>query len=184
MLSVDQLYIASGVMIGVCSVYALQVIKTSYASIKAKIDNNRAYKKKIEEVKQYKSEGNLHRWITLSVSTSKGVKETNVCSETGYCPLVEGFVPLNEVKHMVEMQKQTKDFEAFRESEKKRIQDKFSIWDADIDELFNDFYSIKKNFHVKLMNESIASLREKLGDDVLVTDLDKLQEAMSNDQNS
>lgn len=185
MLSTDQLYVIAGVMIGICSVYSVQIIAQNYKNIKATLKNNREYRKKVADVKEYKSKGNFHSWVTLPVRTAKGIQETNVCQETGYCPAVEGFIPVAQVKHMLEMKKQGEEYEEFKKEEKKRIQQYFSIEDCDIDQLVSEIHDIKRKFHLKLMDKSIASLKEKLGPNVrVITNLSELEEAIKDGKNS
>jgi len=185
MLSTDQLFIAAGIIVGIASVYSVQIIRTNYSRIKAMLDNNKEYRRLQSDVKEYKKQGNLHSWVTLPVKTKEGLRETNVCQETGYCPAVEGFIPIGQVKHMIEMKSQGERYEAFRKEERNRLQLKYDLKNSEIDGLISDIHSIKKNFHIKLMDESIASLKEKLGPNVqVITSLDDLEEAMKNGKNS
>ena len=183
--SIDQLYIISGIILGVCSFFSIKIIRSTYKTFKLRSDMNKAYRAKEAEVKKYKEEGNLHSWVTLPVNTGKGIMETNVCQETGYCPAVEGFIPVPQVKHLLEMKKQGEDYEKFKAQEKKRIQQYFSIEDCDIDELVSEIHDIKRKFHVELMNKSIASLKEKLGGNVqVVTSIEEFEEVMKNAKDS
>lgn len=171
----EQLLIIAGIIVGVSSVYSYKIFLDTYLKIKLRLAHRKAFKEREDSVKKYKEAGNLHKWVTLPVNIpGKGIKETQVCSETGYCPSVNGYIPVSNVKHMLAMQETEKQFQSFRKEELSRIQQYYSIADSDIDGLVADIYSIKQKFHSKKMEESIAEIKKQFPNVRVVTDMNEL----------
>jgi len=142
-------------------------------------------KRKEDSVAKMKKEGRFHKWITLPVRLpGKGVQETTVCEETGYCPSVDGFIDLMQMKEMLIKKKNDEEFVEFRREKIKELSSKYGMHEDLFEDVVNDIYSIKKDFHVNKMNESIKELKEQFGENVkFVSSMDELEEFLKEKKN-
>lgn len=169
------LLIVAGIMLGVSAIFSYRTISNILFVLKVKSSYKKKLKEKEDAVKKYKEDGNLHKWVTLPVKFPDGkLQETQICEETGYCPAINGYVELSQVKNMLEMRKTEEEYQEFRKSELKRIQEYYSIDNSDIEPLVADIFGMKKKFHVQKMEESIADLKQKFPNMRVITDINEL----------
>jgi len=136
-------------------------------------------KEKEDSVAKMKEEGRMHKWVTLPVRIpGKGVVETQVCEETGYCPSIDGFVDKLQLLQMTSQKRIDEEFKAFKKQRIKDISWEYGIKEDIFEDLVTAIYSIKKDFHVKKMEESIKEMKEQFGNNVefvsSIEDLEKI----------
>lgn len=160
------------------SFFTYRQIKSIMFFFKIKKEYKALLKKKEDSITKMKKEGRFHKWITLPVRIpGKGVQETTVCEETGYCPSVDGFIDLMQMKEMLIKKKNEEEFAEFRKERIKELSSKYGMHEELFEDVVNDIYSIKKDFHVDKMNKSIKELKEQFGDNVkIVSSMDELEE--------
>jgi len=120
--------------------------------------NNKSYNEKVKKVEEMKASGEVHDWIEMPISP---VEKAHVCRKTGWCPRLDGFVVLRDVKYFEEAEKTKKEFEEFEKEEFNKLAEYYSIGLHDIYEIRDKVYTVKQNFYVKKMEKSIAELVSK-----------------------
>jgi len=162
----------------VFSYFSYRQIKHILLILKIKKDHGKLLKEHQDKITKMKEEGRMHKWITLPVRIpGQGMQETQVCEETGYCPAVEGFVDTFQMKQMISQKKNEEEFKAFKELRIAELAEEYSMTEEAFGHIVEEIYSMKKDFHVKKMEESIKELKEQFGDKVtFISDLSDLEE--------
>ena len=158
MFSSDQLLLIYGVILGVCSFYSVKIIVNLYRKISQVAKNNKQFKQMQEKARRYKEEGNLHEWVTLPIKSDEGHTQASVCRNTGYCPKIEGYISLVQIEYMIKMKRQGELYEEFKKQQNKKIASKYGLSEEVINTLSDDIYNIKKEFRIRLMEESIKDM--------------------------
>jgi len=164
----------------VFSYFSYRQLKHIVRLFKIRNAHNKIVKEHQDKITKMKEEGRLHKWITLPVRIpGKGLQETQVCEETGYCPSVNGFVDTFQMKQMINMKKTEEEFQAFKEARIAELADEYNMTVEGFAHVVDEIYSMKKDFHVKKMEESIKELKEQFGDKVtFISDLSDLEEVL------
>lgn len=164
----------------VFSYFSYKQIKSVLLFFKIRKGYKDFFKEKDKEIAKMKEEGRLHDWVTLPVNIpGKGIIDTTVCKETGYCPSVDGFVDKMQVRHMVEMKRLNEEFDSFRKNRVSELAEKWNTSEDVFGNIIDDIYSIKKDFHVQKMEQSMKELKEQLGDNVkFVSSPEELEEIL------
>lgn len=179
MQSSDQLLIASGFILGIVSIFAYFNAKVLFRNIKSTLLYRKAFKDEKQRLKGFKDSGGMHKWINdVAVRMPDGkLINTHACEHTGYCPAIDGFVPVQRIKQIILDRKLEEEYQAFKKEEKLKIQEYFSIADSDIDELVERILSLKKNFSLKKMNDFREEIKKQYGENVkIISDVSELEE--------
>jgi len=163
----------------VFSYFSYRQIKHILFFLKIKKAHKKTLKNYEDKVTKMKDEGRMHKWVTLPIRIpGEGIKETQVCEETGYCPGLNGFVDAFEIKQMLGQRKTEEEFKVFKEARISELAEEYSMTEEAFSNIVEEIYSMKKNFHVKKMEESIKELKEQFGDNVTfvsdISELDKI----------
>lgn len=149
-------------MAGLATQFVSKQIVFWFRYIKWNIKNNKEFNKKKKEVEDMKANGDMHEWINLP--TMQGNKL--VCKKTGWCPELEGFIPMHFIqRHLmnVEIQKQTEEkYEKFKESKIKEVSDQYNLDESLIHGIMDKAFEIKKEFHTKLIEEQQADMEKQI----------------------
>jgi len=117
--------------------------------------NNKMVNSKMKQVEEMKANGEFHEWINMTI----GLKNVHVCKKTGFCPSMNGFVPMDQVKlHLMKLEEE-KEYEVFKGEKLKIIANKYNI--KDIDNLYDEIFSIKKDFCISKMDKFIKEIKER-----------------------
>lgn len=179
MISSNVVFLILGAFLGVFTLLALSVLKTISKQLKSRYDNNKMFKEEHKKVENFKKNGGLHKWIKIPVMDphSGKIAEMHVCELTGYCPTIEGFIPLSEIKRVQTARKNEEEYQTFKKQETEAIRQYYGIEKEDIEGLVERVLSLKKNFSIKKMNEFREELKAKFGQDVeILSDIDKISE--------
>jgi hypothetical protein len=168
------------VLIAVFTYFAAKISVSIFEFFKIRSAIKKMKKEDEDRVAKMKAEGRMHKWVTMPVKIpGKGIVETSVCEETGYCPSVDSFVEVSKIKQIQMAKQQEKEYQQFRDSEIQRLSDEYNIDPYTMDNLVQDVFKIKRNFHTNKMKESIKELKEMFGDNVrVVSDIDELKDTI------
>lgn len=132
-------------------------------------------------VKKFKEDGGVHKWVTIAVKLPNGkVENTHVCEHTGYCPAFEGFVSLGHIRDTINARKNEEEYQEFKRKEIERITSQYSISCIEVTRnLVEEVLSFKKNFHIQKMDKFTSEIKKEFGDKVkIVSNMDELNEAL------
>lgn len=138
----------------ICAKYTYVNIKRAIASIK----KVRAYRDLAKSYKDNTCNG-PHRWMRIYSTTEKG--EVRACKECGYCADNGGYFNPMQLKTINKQREINHEFEVFKKKKLSSIAHKMNIDEDEIIDLYNNLVSIKKDFHVKKLEEWQMELKEK-----------------------
>ena len=168
-------------IIGIAIIPIFISIKELIAIIKVRRDYNKAFDDEDKKLKKFKENGGIHKWVNnVAVYTPDGkLTNTHVCEITGYCPAIDGFVPVERIQQIVKARKAEKEYEEWKEKRIKELTVKFKIEDKQMDLLVKNIISFKQDYHVQKMNEFQQELKDKFGDNVkIVSGEEELKKAI------
>jgi hypothetical protein len=100
MITITYLQIILALIILAVSVLVFPKVEQVYKRIKIWYSINRLFKRKKAELATF-LKTNKHEWIIIPVMGRKSY----VCKLTGYCPEIDGFMPMSDVDYYIRLQK-------------------------------------------------------------------------------
>lgn len=164
----QQLLVSLGMMIVLliawweASKFVFKRLKSDFARIKDVRAREKAFRKKQKEVEEMKARGDMHEWISMPIS---GVgEEVMVCRKTGYVPSKEGFLPIEIIQHYEKSQavekKIKEEYDEFKSERVSGISERYEIPMEKMEDLMDEIYSIRKDFHVQKMEEELKRVQD------------------------
>lgn len=175
--SYEQLMIGIGIILFLYLAYdRAKSIVGFFKKIKEQRKMNKKYEEKINEVLKMKEKGEHHEWVDMMVTHPvEGRVNTHVCKKTGYAPQIESFVKLENVKRIIKSRKEKEEFEKYKEKKLEEYSSQYEI--KDIKDVYEKMIAIKKDFHVKKMEDFQKEIKEKYGNSVtIINDVSELEE--------
>jgi hypothetical protein len=133
-----------GLLFGVMFRFLVGQLTTQVKITKKIIETNRKFKEKQAEVTNMKSNGDLHQWVTVPY---KG-EDVFVCKKTGWCPHLEGFLPVDKIASHLNDLKTEEDYQAYRRNRIDQLSEKMGMSYAGTEKLVEEIFSIKKDFYL------------------------------------
>jgi len=149
-----------GIFFGAVANYSIKTIVVHVEKIQKIIENNRLFKKKQEEVDKMKAEGGMHEWVSIKVN--QGV-ELMVCRKTGWCPTLNGFIPLKNIESALEMVKSEQEYKIFRDTRVLSIATKYNLSLETTEEIVEKIFSIKKDWTLLRLERFQKELEQRSG---------------------
>jgi len=137
-------------------IFFSKTLINNFKRLLEQLQNSKEYNKKMKEVDEMKANGDLHEWISLPVRLNG--QEAYVCRKTGFCPTIEGFVPMSYIQLWESRQKQLEEWEIFRQRKMEDLVQKHNLPIQKLEELSDDIYAIKRDFKVSEMERGIKEI--------------------------
>ena len=145
-----------GFLLVLFSVLSLLQLRKVFRQIKEIRKNNKIVNEKNAAVEKMKADGELHDWI--NIPTHEG--EVHVCKKTGWCPKMNGFIPLDIIKRY-EVQRQSEiDYKAYRDAKVEELAIKQGLTIEEMEVLVETIFDMKKQYYVKKAEQALKELEE------------------------
>lgn len=175
--SYEQLMIGIGVILFLYLAYDRAAsIVGFFKKMKEQQKMHKKYEEKLDEVLKMKEKGEHHEWIDMMITHPvEGRVNTHVCKKTGYAPQLESFVSLESVKRVIKSREEEEEFQKYKEKKLEEYSSQYGIEDAKT--VYEKMITIKKDFHVKKMENFQKEMKEKYGKNVtVINDVSELEE--------
>lgn len=162
-MSVESQYaLILGLMIGLSLFFASRVwftLKACYYMYKI----DKLYRKKKKEREAMLDKGEVHEWVTIPY----GMQEVMVCKKTGWCPSLNGFIPMNLVGSQLKLQDIKKGFDEFKNQKLIEWAKEFNVTTERMQEFVESVYNLKKQYYTDYMEKQIIDMlrQERFGGD-------------------
>ena len=134
------------------SIRIFKNILKNYKIIKLKREIIENGKKKVAEMK---AAGEYHEWIDVFL----GDEERNVCKKTGYCPSLDGFIPMQYIEMHLQKLKLEEEYQEFRLGKINEIAEEMNLTNEEVEKFADRIYSIKKDFHILKLTKLAEGLK-------------------------
>jgi len=173
MLSNNAIYVIEGILLGG---FVLGVIIISLAIVqnfKRRSTLKSFIKQNEDRIKKFKEDGGIHSWVNIAVRLPNGkIQETHVCQHTGYCPVIDGFVDIADVKNIVRERKIAQEFEEFKSKRLEDLADEYCV--HDINGLYKKMIGIKKDFHLQKIEKELGIVGKNIK---IISNMEELEQA-------
>ena len=102
--------------------------------------------------------GETHKWVEVTAPDNKS--KIIVCEKTGWVPSKNGFLPLASVEALKSADKMEKDYSDFKEKRMKEIAESNGLSVDQLESIYTDVVSIKKDFTLNNINNFLSELKK------------------------
>lgn len=138
-----------GLIIGSIGGVIVKNLLGAYSAFMHILETNKKFEQKQKVVDEMKSKGEFHEWQELP--TPEG--NLLVCVKTGWCPSANGFIDIERINSYLTSQKIQKEYKAYRDERVRLLAEKYNYPILTMEQLVEDIFSIKKDFHLLKLNE-------------------------------
>lgn len=123
--------------------------------------NNKSYNNKLRSKKAMLNRGEMHEWIKIYM----GTKEIMVCKKTGWCPSLNGFLDINYVNSMGELQLVKAGFEKYKEQRIAEMARDLGISVEEAKNFSEEIFKMKKEYYLNNMSNQLKRMYKKANDE-------------------
>ena len=147
----------------VFGVFAFFIIKRNIQKIMFIMKNNKLFRSKEEARQKMLEKGDLHDWKQYDYF-GNGKMMLRICRKTGWCPETKSYFDLNVLAALDRTEKQKEEQKKFRDSRMQQLSEKYNVTLEKMEEIAEDVFKIKKDWHIQLMNKTMDELKEQFGE--------------------
>lgn len=135
-------------------------IRKYMRAVIAMMRNNREFKKQEKKHQEMLENGGFHNWQDYDYF-GDGKTILKVCSKTGWCPSLKGYLPVKVLQAYDKLKEQQAEEKVFRDKYMQSLSKKHELPLPKMEEISKDIFQIKKDWHLLLMAKK---MKEKSND--------------------
>lgn len=152
--------VLKGFLIGFAAYLSLSVIKAIWLGVHVWVEYYKLNKKNHNQLlaqKKMKEDmgknGDMHEWINMTKYYKGEVHDLLVCKKTGWCPKLNGFISLEQVKKELDKIELEQQYQVFRNLNYKQLAEKYNLPIDKLEEISEDIYNVKKQFYLNKIDK-------------------------------
>ena len=150
-----------GILFGLFAKASIENMVKHINKIKLQLENNKKYKAKEAKVALMKANGDFHEWCEIPDGAGGNVL---VCAKTGWCPKLQGFIPMEKINEMLEDIRVATEYKLFRNQSVQMLAEKYTMTKEQMEKIVESVFDIKKQFHLKRLKDLADSMKKRASD--------------------